>query len=45
MNEWTTCAKWTSLQAQRMPPPTEEIFTEFRKTSIFAGIFQITLKG
>ena len=31
MNEWTTCATWIALQAQRMPPTTEEIFTEISK--------------
>ena len=31
MNEWTTCATWTALQAQHVPPPTEEIFTEISK--------------
>jgi hypothetical protein len=31
MNEWTTCAIRTALQAQNMPPPTQEIITEFSK--------------
>jgi len=31
MNEWATCTKWTPLQAQHMPPPTEEIFTSIWK--------------
>ena len=31
MTEWTNCAKWTPLQTQHMPPPTEEIFTEISK--------------
>jgi len=31
MNEWTTCAIWTALQAHHMHPPTEEIFTGISK--------------
>jgi hypothetical protein len=31
MNEETNCATWTTLQAQYMPSPTEEIFTEIAR--------------